>query len=187
MDEGPLAEDSSLPTGQKVPWFRLFDTRDGMRRYILRAWLLELIPSLVVSGSLAAAGMMTKTPASDALIEMADAEMLLMVLAVAPIGETLLPSATLGILSFFLRSRMKLAAASTGIWELVHLPNGPLIPLVIAWPFFIFSIAYLAWRPAGLAEGDCGGQRNSLPAKPDSSGRVSDSVKLGNSSATNRS
>ncbi len=148
MDEGSL-EDSAVPTRQKVSWFRLFDTRDGMRRYIVRAWLVGLIPSLVIAVLLGAAGLMTHTPANDALARIPEEQMLLLLLFVAPLGETLLLSAILGILGFFLHSQMKLAVVSTGIWALLHLPNGPVIPLVIAWPFFIFSIAYLAWRPRG--------------------------------------
>ena len=110
MVDGFLADDPSIPTDQKVPWYRLLDTRDGMRRYIFRAWLLALIPSLVISALLSAAGMMTETPASDALTTMPAGPMLLLTLVVAPIGETLLLSATLGILSFLLHSRLKLAA-----------------------------------------------------------------------------
>lgn len=154
MDETTLiaqecAEGPREAPEEKAGWFRLFDTSNGMRRYILRAWLLSLIPSLVIASLLSAAGLMTETPASDFLDEIGKGEMVMMVLLMAPFLETLLLSATLGLLGFFVQSRGKLLAASAAFWALLHLPNGPLIPLVIAWPFFVFSAAYLAWRPRG--------------------------------------
>ena len=48
---------ASVSRRQNVRWFALFDTSDGMRRYILRAWLIGFIPSMVIAGLLGAAGL----------------------------------------------------------------------------------------------------------------------------------
>jgi hypothetical protein len=145
----PANEAAPVSRRQNVRWFALFDTRDGMRRYILRAWLIGFIPSMLIAGLLGGAGLFADEARQRQLGDMPEVELIVLLLAFAPIVESLLLSATLGILGFFMRSRATVAAVSALIWALLHLVNGAIVPLIIAWPFFVFSVAYLAWRPRG--------------------------------------
>lgn len=149
MTEASLAAVLPPVPGIRVPWYRLSDTRDGMGRYIRRAWLIGLIPSLLIATALEAAGLLTDQTGLDMLRRMPAGEMLLAVLVFAPVVETLLLALTLFILRRFIRRPLGQAAAAAGIWGLLHLSNGPMSPLIIAWPFFVFSVAYQAWRPRG--------------------------------------
>ncbi len=146
-------------------------TDEGTWRYVRRAWLWSLIPSLLISGALGALGLMEHTPGPDALDQMSAGTMLLLVLVFAPLGETMILAGGLAILGRFWRNRKmwELAAVSAIVWGLLHFANGPTIPLVVSWPFFIFSIAFLVWRPYGWwrAYGICAAihfLQNLLPA-----------------------
>jgi membrane protease YdiL (CAAX protease family) len=132
-----------------APWKWLFDTGVSKRRYILRAALLSVIPSLAIAFALEAAGAMKNTPLADELSKSDPAFILGALLIGAPVLESLALAGILWLLHFRIRSPLKLASASAVIWALLHLPNGLAIPLVVVWPFFVFSCAYLAWRPKG--------------------------------------
>lgn len=137
----------SLPTG----WFGrlLFDTSRGMRRYIIRAWLLSLIPSLAIGIAIAALGGLNgQEPIGTKLGNPGPGELLFLLLVFAPVVETFLLAGILWLLRRLVTRRVyPLAALSALVWAVLHIPNGVVIPFVIAWPFFVFSCAYIAWRP----------------------------------------
>jgi hypothetical protein len=60
--------------------------------------------------------------------------------------ETLLLAFTLWALSFVTQDFIKRALAAGVIWGILHSIQAPAWGLVVWWPFFIFSCAYLAWR-----------------------------------------
>lgn len=65
----------------------------------------------------------------------------------APLVETLLLSALLWALARFIASPVRIAAASALIWGGLHGAVAPMWFFGTVWPFFVFSYAYLAWRP----------------------------------------
>lgn len=65
----------------------------------------------------------------------------------APIVETLLLSALLWALSRVIASPARTAAASALIWGGLHGAVAPMWFFGTVWAFFVFSYAFLAWRP----------------------------------------
>jgi hypothetical protein len=67
----------------------------------------------------------------------------------SPVVETLLMMPVLWALSHAAQKPMLLAILSAAVWAALHSLLAPAWGLVIAWPFYVFSRAYLAWRPYG--------------------------------------
>lgn len=67
----------------------------------------------------------------------------------SPIVETLLMGPVFLILSLATKNRRALAIASALVWAGLHSAVHPAWGLLVAWPFFVNSCAYLAWRPSG--------------------------------------
>ena len=123
-----------------------------MRSYILRMAFLSLAPSLVVGGILFALGASSKgvpefqkgefgSPPATAIT------VFLLYVVFAPVTETLLMSLGITLLSLFTKAKAVLAILSAVIWAVFHSLVSPVWGLVVCWPFFVFSCAYLAWRP----------------------------------------
>lgn len=124
----------------------LFDTRVPAWKYIVRAGLISLVPSLVVSTFLALVGLGNEETLPQFGQEMGPAFLLVNMIIVAPVLETLLLALGLWLLSFVTRNPLRQALGSCLLWAALHssaaLAWGP----VVIWPFFVFSSAYLAWR-----------------------------------------
>jgi hypothetical protein len=67
----------------------------------------------------------------------------------APVVETLMMSPILWVLSRIVAKPVPLAALSAAVWAGLHSLAAPAWGLIVAWPFYVFSRAYLAWRPYG--------------------------------------
>jgi len=123
----------------------LTDTPAGMKKYIFLMALICLIPSLLLSSVLTVCnGGEQISPEIDPHVPV-----LVIVLGftvVSPILETLLMSLIFFILSFFVKSELTLAIISAVLWGILHSLLAPAWGLVVCWPFFIFSCAYLTWR-----------------------------------------
>jgi hypothetical protein len=65
---------------------------------------------------------------------------------IAPVIETLLMAFFLWLLLFITTRKILLAVISCIIWAGLHSLAAPLWGMIIIWPFFVFSCAYLAWR-----------------------------------------
>jgi membrane protease YdiL (CAAX protease family) len=65
----------------------------------------------------------------------------------APIAETLLLAATLRILQWISAKPVHAATAAALLWGALHAAHAPLWFFGAIWGFFVFSCAYLAWRP----------------------------------------
>lgn len=133
-------------------FWELFNPSDGPWRYIRRAAVMSLVPSMFIAIMLHATGLMGDTPTSDKLSRINKGVMILLVLVFAPLVETLIMAGILRLLRRTRKSLPVLAGFSAVIWGLFHIGNGLMIPLVIAWPFYVFSAAYLTWRPQGWAK-----------------------------------
>lgn len=143
----PEFEDMSLPEPAPQEPFP-FNTNMPMKKYILRMGLISLIPSLFIVFLLAAAGIMTEKTRPNLSKVMVDPVIgFFSMVIISPAVETLMMSFFLFLLSLITKHRIKLAALSAVLWACIHSLLAPAWGLGVIWPFFIFSCAYLAWRP----------------------------------------
>lgn len=150
--KNPSADDSvtGLETGQPSTerrWAQpefFFRTDVPAWKYVIRMTIVSLVPTFLLSVVLAAAGILTEE--NTPVFEGPPAVLLIGIVVVSPVVETLLMAGFIWFLRFFIRRPVRLAIASCAIWALLHSLMAPLWGLVIAWPFFVFSCAYLAWR-----------------------------------------
>ena len=119
----------------------LRNTDQPILRYVWKAALLALIPSMVVSFlvGLVASGIPPTFKGPKPII-------IFNVLFVAPWVETLIMWLILWILKRFIKRTISLAAASALIWGVLH--STKLLPwgFVVFWPFFVFSFCFLQWE-----------------------------------------
>jgi hypothetical protein len=69
----------------------------------------------------------------------------LFVVVIAPIFETLMMGPILWVLKRIRPSQTILPLLSAAVWAGLHLDRA----IYVAWAFYVFSHAYLAWRPRG--------------------------------------
>ena len=124
----------------------LFNTRGSAWRYILRAGLISLIPSFLVSFLLALIGANNEGTMPRFSDEAGTLVLFVSVVIVSPVVETLLLGLGLRIFSVITKRLLRLALASCILWAILHSLAAPMWGLVVVWPFFVFSCAYLAWR-----------------------------------------
>lgn len=123
----------------------LFDRSASAWRYILFAWPLVSVPSLLLAWL--ATRIAPDLPGPD----LGNSSALVTVLGVvvfSPIAETLLMSAPVHWLNRW-RGPVVAVTGSAILWAVAHSLLAARWGLVIWWPFLIFSIAYLTWRPRG--------------------------------------
>lgn len=116
-----------------------------MKKYIFIMALVGLVPSVLMSILVTASGLFGQVgPEIDP--NMPVPAIVFSFLILSPIFETLLMSLLFLILSLFIKSKPKLAIASAILWALLHSLASPPWGLIIIWPFYVFSCAYLTWR-----------------------------------------
>ena len=71
----------------------------------------------------------------------------------APVVETFLLSGLLAFLSMLNKSILVMATISACIWGVLHGLIAPVLFVGSAFPFFVFSCAYLTWRPRSYWHG----------------------------------
>ena len=142
---------ASAPPGRPLylawlPRF-LFETDPFAPRYIAKAWLTALLPSIALSA-------LVRLVAVDAATPQFPGEagpLVLFVVFVGPALETLLLALPLlGLNRLFGPGPAVIGSAL--IWAVVHSLVVATWGLVIWWPFLIMSIAFLTWRREGLAK-----------------------------------
>ena len=123
----------------------LFDTDSVPFRYVAKAWLAALLPSIALSA-------LVQAIAADAATPQFPGEagsLVLFVVFVGPALETLILAVPL-----LLRDRLlgpgPAVVGSALLWGVVHSLVAPVWGLVIWWAFLIMSIAFLTWRRRGL-------------------------------------
>ena len=126
----------------------LTDEPKSMTKYIFLMALISLIPSLVLAVAISAMGLSDQAgPDIQKMDPNTPALFIFFSFAiVSPVIETLLMSFIFFLLALFIKSRLKLAILSTIIWAILHSLISPAWGLIIWWPFFVFSCAYLTWR-----------------------------------------
>ena len=118
-------------------------------------WPLALVPSLVfviaarAAFTFAGVDLAAITPPNRP----ASVEFLLSSVVFAPFVETLLMTAGVRLLSVAISQHLLVAAISGILWGIFHGMFGLLWFFGSAWSFFVFSCAYLAWRPRSFSSG----------------------------------
>ena len=124
----------------------LFARTAGVPRYILSAWLMSAVGSALLGMLL----WLTPAPTTESPLMHADPLTVLFgVVIVSPVLETILMAGVLLLLRRFLAPGWAAIVSALG-WAVAHSLSSPLWGLVVWWPFLIFSIAFLTWRPTGL-------------------------------------
>ena len=130
------------PEPRLLRW--LFDTRISMWRYVLRAGLISLLPSLAIVSIMGICGAITEE--TGPAFEGPPLQLIVLLVIVTPPIETLLMGPVLRVLSLITRRRLVLAAMSAVAWACLHSIAAPAWGLGVIWPFFVFSCSYLTWR-----------------------------------------
>lgn len=123
-----------------------FDIRVPMWKFILRMSVISLVPSMAIAILLQTAGVLTEDNEPNLSGGLAPAVMFVGIVIISPLVETLLMCVVFKVLSFFTEGRLRLAVISSIIWACFHSLASAPWGLAVAWPFFIFSCSYLAWR-----------------------------------------
>lgn len=123
--------------------------RRGLVAYALLAGLVSLAGSMVLAGTadLIARAAGIAQPTAGMPEWTVGWVHLAALVAFAPIVETLLLSALLWALSRVIASPVRIAAVSALVWGGLHGSVAPMWFFGTVWAFFVFSYAYLAWRP----------------------------------------
>ncbi len=114
--------------------------------YVLKTWPLALLPSFALSalvGLLAPAG----TRAPDIPVE--GPVPLLLLIVVGPLLETLILAVMVLGLKRFVGTGPAVVISAL-LWAIGHSLAAPVWGLIVWWPFLIFSIALVTWRPRGI-------------------------------------
>jgi membrane protease YdiL (CAAX protease family) len=123
----------------------LFETDPSVLRYVVKAWLLALLPSIALSA-------LVRLIAADAAAPEFPGEagrLVLFVVLVGPALETLLLALPLLALNRLFGPGPAVIGSAL-VWAVVHSLVVPIWGLVTWWPFLIMSIAFLTWRRKGL-------------------------------------
>jgi membrane protease YdiL (CAAX protease family) len=128
----------------------LFRTDRIAERYVLKAWALALLPSLLLSGLHAWLVPGLRGPDFHTDIHRLPI-LLFLLIVVSPIVETLI----LLPMVLFLRRLFgtgPAVVASAVLWGVAHSLEAPGWGLVVWWPFLVMSVALLTWRAEGLGK-----------------------------------
>jgi membrane protease YdiL (CAAX protease family) len=137
---------------------RLFLTDNPlpMKKYIIVMACISLFPSLLAAILLSATGLFGQIgPDVEGWKQkgVPVGVVILDVLVIGPLVETLLMALIIFILSLGIKSQMRVAIASAILWGILHSLVSPAWGLIVWWPFFIFSCAYLTWRQQSWRKG----------------------------------
>ncbi len=146
----------------------LADTSQPKALYILKGWLLTILPSIALAVLI---GIISTTIAGQAQgPSFAQRGPLLAFLLVvfAPVVETLIMVPPLLLLNRLFGPAAAAILSALG-WAIVHSLQVPIWGLIIWWPFFVFSVILLVWREKSLLTGmlivmAIHGMQNAVPA-----------------------
>ncbi len=123
----------------------LFETDPVALRYIGKAWLAALLPSIALSALVRQLAADAATPSFPGDPQ----SLVLLVVFAGPALETLLLALPLLALDRLFGPGPAVVASAL-LWGVAHSLVAPVWGLVIWWPFLIMSIAFLTWRSKGV-------------------------------------
>lgn len=135
------------PHRRLLPSF-LFDTGQPKTVYVLKAWLLTFLPSLVLGAVVTGLAPGAQTPEFGGT----GIGVYLLLVLFAPVTETLLMVPPLLLLNRLFGETAAILGSAL-LWGLLHSAAVPIWGLIIWWPFLIFSAIIMAWRQRSLATG----------------------------------
>ena len=109
--------------------------------YVWRTWLISLIPS-IFAANVVGIVLPAKLPKMDTSL----AVMFVVLVFICPWLETLIMWPILAILKRTVKRTLWVAAGSAVIWGVLHSLVAAAHGLIVAWPFFVFSICFLEWQ-----------------------------------------
>jgi len=130
----------------------LFRTDPVRARYVVRAFLLCVVPSFFLSGLVQLLLPDARRPDFSVFHgPLGPAFAMFLLIVVSPVIETLM----LVPIVIGLQRLAGAGAAVVGsalIWALLHASQAPAWGLIVWWPFLIMAIALLTWRERGLGQ-----------------------------------
>ena len=122
----------------------LFRPEGSKLAYILKAWALVLLPSLLLSLTVS-----VSVPGAEGPdLPISGPVMIALITVIGPFVETLIMAALLLVLRRFLGFGPAVLLSALA-WGLAHSWGAPTWGLVAWWPFLIFSTVFLTWRERG--------------------------------------
>jgi membrane protease YdiL (CAAX protease family) len=122
----------------------LFRAGGSKPAYVLKAWALVLLPSLLLSLTVS-----VSVPGAEGPdLPISGPVMIALITLFGPFVETLIMAALLLVLQRLVGFGPAVLLSSLG-WGLAHSWGAPTWGLVAWWPFLIFSTVFLTWRARG--------------------------------------
>ena len=122
---------------------------DGSRlAYVLKAWLLALVPSILLSLIVNSAAPAAEQPH----LPLSGPAAIGFITLLGPFLETLIMAGALLVLTRIVAPGPAAVLSAIG-WGVAHSWAAPIWGLIIWWPFLIFSVAFLTWRRRGFWTG----------------------------------
>jgi membrane protease YdiL (CAAX protease family) len=122
----------------------LFDADHPKLLFVLKAWLLALLPSFALSGLISAATSVTAQQVEQPDIPTEGPLALFALIVIGPLLETLIMAAILLGLRRLVGPGPAVVLSAL-LWAVGHSLAASIWGLVVWWPFLIFSIAFLTW------------------------------------------
>jgi hypothetical protein len=127
----------------------LFSADAVKARYVAKAWLLVLLPAMLLSVVVTWLLPEVDGPKFPLRGQMLPG-MILLLVVIGPLIETLLMAPVLLVVNRFAGPGPAVVGNAI-LWGILHSLSAPAWGLVVWWPFLILSIAFLTWRPHGVA------------------------------------
>lgn len=122
----------------------LFNTRGYLTSYVLRMTVVSFLPTILLAILLERLGVISEQNSPE--FEGPPIVVFIGIVLLSPVVETLMLAGGLWLMARVVQKWIVLAAMSSLLWAILHSLAAPMWGVLIAWPFFIFSSAYLAWR-----------------------------------------
>ncbi len=145
------------PVPERQPHLRflpafLADTDQPKALYILKGWLLTIVPSLALAALIGVISTAVAGEAQGPSFPQRGPVLVLLLVLFAPVVETLLMVPPLLLLNRLFGAPVAAILSALG-WAIVHSLQVPIWGLIIWWPFFVFSVVLLVWREKSLLTG----------------------------------
>jgi len=119
-------------------------------RYVLRMWVLAFVPTLVISFVAVAAYIIVGLSAPRYPPPTSALTFIFGSLVFSPLVETAIMIPIIYLIKRVFHRLAYIAAVSGALWGLSHALFAWPAGLWVAWPFFVFTLCFVAWRPISL-------------------------------------
>jgi hypothetical protein len=120
----------------------LSDREQSKTAYVLKAWLLALLPSLALAMSV---GTLFGEQEGPDFGQPGSGMLFFLLVVFAPVIETLILVPPLLLLNRLFGPAAAILLSSLG-WGIAHSLQAPLWGLIVWWPFLVFSAIIMVWR-----------------------------------------